>query len=225
MKKCSTCKEPKELSEFTKNRSTKDGLSYQCKPCRAESKKKWQDKNKDSINEYRREYSKTEDGKRKIKVSRDKWLSSDKGKIYLDSDIHKDRVQKWRRESGEMALKGSIERAIEKRAYNKDVLFSGERVKIRELYKESRDKGFDWHVDHIIPYYGVLEDGRCVMGAHRLKNLQILHKDDNLEKGNFISYETLKDFEEGVHFIFIPEDYNLDPTKYPKIGFDVIKTT
>lgn len=32
-KRCSSCKETKSLREFGKNRSTKDGHSYYCKPC------------------------------------------------------------------------------------------------------------------------------------------------------------------------------------------------
>ena len=32
-KKCGKCKTVKAVTEFTKNRSTKDGLRYECKPC------------------------------------------------------------------------------------------------------------------------------------------------------------------------------------------------
>ena len=32
-KKCSKCKEIKSFKEFSKNKSTKDGYKYQCKPC------------------------------------------------------------------------------------------------------------------------------------------------------------------------------------------------
>lgn len=39
MKKCSHCKEIKPLSEFSKTKTNKDGLSYLCRPCnRAETK-------------------------------------------------------------------------------------------------------------------------------------------------------------------------------------------
>ena len=43
MKKCSICKEDKEISEFHKNKKHKDGLQYKCKLCQNEyDKKKWQ---------------------------------------------------------------------------------------------------------------------------------------------------------------------------------------
>ena len=36
MKKCTKCKIEKKLSEFHKNKNTKDGLQFCCKVCRKE---------------------------------------------------------------------------------------------------------------------------------------------------------------------------------------------
>lgn len=205
MKKCSTCKEMKKLSEFGKNKSTKDGFQYQCRTCKAKSKKKWQDDNKKKVNEYRRNYAKTENGKNKVKAQSDKYRESDKGKGKLkelmSSQKYKDYRAKWKRESGEGTLRSAIKRANRLGAWNKDLLYEGERIEMRKLYKKSRELGEDYHVDHIIPYSGVLEDGREVVGLHRLKNLQILTKEENLEKSNKVSYSVLENFEENVHFI------------------------
>lgn len=33
MKRCSSCRETKPLDQYNKNRSTKDGLCHQCRPC------------------------------------------------------------------------------------------------------------------------------------------------------------------------------------------------
>ena len=44
-KKCSKCGIEKELSEFVKNKSKKDGLSYICKQCNIEYQKEWYKKN------------------------------------------------------------------------------------------------------------------------------------------------------------------------------------
>lgn len=38
MKKCSICKQKKPESKFHKDKSHKDGLHYQCKPCRAKQR-------------------------------------------------------------------------------------------------------------------------------------------------------------------------------------------
>ena len=52
MKTCTKCKEEKPFSEFHKNRSQKDGLSYYCKACKYEANKSSREKNKDHIREY-----------------------------------------------------------------------------------------------------------------------------------------------------------------------------
>lgn len=44
LKKCSKCKVEKPCSEFYKNKSTTDGLNYQCKECKLEYNKKNIDK-------------------------------------------------------------------------------------------------------------------------------------------------------------------------------------
>lgn len=45
-KRCSTCKEIKPLSEFHKNKSTKDGLQKSCKNCMKKVRAKHKEKNK-----------------------------------------------------------------------------------------------------------------------------------------------------------------------------------
>lgn len=47
LKKCSTCKVEKPCTEFYKNKSTSDGLNYQCKECKLE----YNQKNIDKIRE------------------------------------------------------------------------------------------------------------------------------------------------------------------------------
>ena len=57
MKTCSMCKEEKSRSEFYKNKSRKDGLSYRCKPCQ----KSYVDPEKKKI--YLRQYNKENSAK------------------------------------------------------------------------------------------------------------------------------------------------------------------
>jgi len=53
MKKCSRCKETKLISEFNKQKNTKDGLSYCCKTCR----KNWRMKNREHSKAYQKTWS------------------------------------------------------------------------------------------------------------------------------------------------------------------------
>jgi len=47
MKKCKKCGLEKNLSEFYKNKRTKDGLFPECKKCNIERTRKWQNENKE----------------------------------------------------------------------------------------------------------------------------------------------------------------------------------
>lgn len=51
-KTCTRCQVEKSLSEFTKNKNSKDGLSHSCKSCRAEYGRA----NRQRISEYERQY-------------------------------------------------------------------------------------------------------------------------------------------------------------------------
>lgn len=53
---CTKCKVDKALSEFGKNRTTKDGLRYWCKTCRLEDNRSYRQKNKEAVKEYRQRY-------------------------------------------------------------------------------------------------------------------------------------------------------------------------
>ncbi len=45
MKKCSTCKDPKELEDFPPDKRARDGRQARCKSCCAKAAKKWRDDN------------------------------------------------------------------------------------------------------------------------------------------------------------------------------------
>ena len=73
MKWCPKCKQDKGLSEFHKNRSSKDGLQSWCKICRA----KWGK----SDPEYHKKYSQTEMGKQAIRRSAENQRYKDPAKV------------------------------------------------------------------------------------------------------------------------------------------------
>jgi hypothetical protein len=61
MKKiCKTCKQEKELTEFYKDKSFKDGYRANCKPCKDISTYAWRAKNKDRYNENMRKLRATD---------------------------------------------------------------------------------------------------------------------------------------------------------------------
>jgi len=58
LKKCYKCGLEKDTSDFSKNKSKKDGLACSCKSCRKEYDKEYRADNKDKILEYQRDYVK-----------------------------------------------------------------------------------------------------------------------------------------------------------------------
>ena len=65
MKRCCRCKEEKDLKEFNKCKSAKDGLQYMCKICQKEhyqlnreKRKEYVQMNKETIKEYQKAYKK-----------------------------------------------------------------------------------------------------------------------------------------------------------------------
>ena len=64
MKRCSICKVEKELNEFNKDKSRKDGLMYKCKLCEKqyyllnrEKIKQYYQLNREEKNQYQKEYN------------------------------------------------------------------------------------------------------------------------------------------------------------------------
>ena len=52
MKRCSICKEEKELNEFNKRKGSKDGLQKECRICQ----KQYYQRNKEKIKAYKNQY-------------------------------------------------------------------------------------------------------------------------------------------------------------------------
>ena len=91
MKKCTTCKIEKELSEFSKHNTSKDGLFYYCKSCSKERIKKWREANKEHEKQYR------ESNKKRIKKYREDNKNS---KIEYDKkyrEANKERINEYAR--------------------------------------------------------------------------------------------------------------------------------
>ena len=57
-KVCSHCRKSKRIDGFYKNRSTIDGLEYQCKICSKETGKRWRKRNPDIVRDLKRKWRK-----------------------------------------------------------------------------------------------------------------------------------------------------------------------
>jgi hypothetical protein len=91
-----------------------------------------------------------------------------------------DYYSKWKQEN-----KGLVNAATYKRRtakLNRMPLWV-DKTKIKEIYKlaqiKTKETGFKWHVDHIIPLQGEL-----VSGLHVVENLQVIPGIENVKKAN-----------------------------------------
>lgn len=78
-KKCCMCGEVKDVGEFHKSKSKKDGYNYKCKVCTKIYNQKYHEDNKKELKIKREEYLK--DNKEKIKVKRKKYGKKNRKKI------------------------------------------------------------------------------------------------------------------------------------------------
>jgi len=96
MKKCTTCKIEKPLTEFNiQRKGTPDGHTYKCKPCAAAYTREWSLRNKERIKESaRRRYllnpeskkmsarNYRESNKEKVKAAHQRWAANNQRKIH-----------------------------------------------------------------------------------------------------------------------------------------------
>lgn len=163
MKSCTKCKEVKELASFYKDRTKKDGYSFQCKACKLEYRKSNREKintqkqqyyqsRKDWYSEYYKEYNKT---------NRDAVLAQKK--IYHEKN-KSTRLDKY---NGRRVKKagGKVE-------------YSSLTEALYIMARTLSNTCEPMHVDHIIP----VSEG----GDHTFENLQILTASDNIKKNNKI---------------------------------------
>jgi hypothetical protein len=197
-KKCCTCKETKQIDDFSKNRSTGDGYSFACRSCNSKTKRESYKKNKEKILLKSKEnYYKDVEKSRKLKRE---WAHNNKeSEIKRASEWYKNnkkRKQKYdkqyilkNREKRRLASKRNREKHPDRKradcAFRRAQKLKAtppwvDRKELRKIYSMC-PKGY--HVDHIIPL-----KGRGVSGLHVPWNLQYLRSEDNLKKYNHYSY-------------------------------------
>lgn len=166
MKKCSKCKENKDLSEFYSNKSRKNGKSPQCKKCC----KEYERKNKDKIRARKQKYH--ENNKEKINSKTRQWNKK-----------NKKWCREYRRQYRADNPHNNSNRCARRRANKIRATLPGFEKDIEEVYRLCKD--LQWLseellvVDHIIPL-----SNKKVCGLHVPWNLQIITETKNLQKKN-----------------------------------------
>jgi hypothetical protein len=167
MKRCSNpkCHQIKPLKDFSKNRSTKDGLSIYCKVCCNEKTYAW----------------------RKTPTGRKKHLKnmSIRRKLLRNKPAQATSSLKWSQSLDGKAKRNAsnaLRRAAKLHA-TPPWLTKEHKKQIKDRYleaaKRTQETGIKHHVDHILPL-----QGETVSGLHVPWNLQILTAAENISKKN-----------------------------------------
>ena len=191
---CSKCKVEKNYSEFGKDSSRKNGISYLCKLCLIEKSRSYKERNKEKIlisySIYR------ENNKEKMKISRNEYIIKNKDKITKYRTYYSD---KRRKESNIIRISENIRRRINIFLKSKNIRKNNNTFEIvgctpdfLKKYLESKfmegmswdNYGYyGWHIDHIIPLSFAKTEEETYKLCH-YTNLQPLWAYDNLTKGN-----------------------------------------
>ena len=139
-KTCPKCKETKDVGEFSKNKSAKDGLQNYCKSCWNSYRKA----NKKRIDERQKAYYKENKDKKKAYYEANK----DRAKAYYEAN--KDKIKAYYETYGKAYYKANKDKkkayqeanrekilARKKYKYNNDFLY-----KLKDVYRKSVRKAF-----------------------------------------------------------------------------------
>ncbi len=207
-KTCNKCGQDKPLTEYNRNKPSKDGYLNRCKLC---NKKILQGLKNTSPEIYERQLERGRKykslNKESIKLSKLAWDEANRehiktyNKSQYDSDIehHLARAKSYRKANPEKVKEASrrwelnnpekhrtTKRRLhaKRRAIKKHALPAwANQTKIAEFYKEAVRltgvTGIKYHVDHIVPLLG-----KNVCGLHVEGNLQVITAEENIRKNN-----------------------------------------
>ena len=100
-RKCTTCKEEQELSEFRKDRSRKDGIHPTCNTCNKKIQRTWYQNNKKKAqNEAKKRHAENKDqinSKRRQQRKDNPEKYREESKAYNKANPHIARESSWRR--------------------------------------------------------------------------------------------------------------------------------
>ena len=187
MKKCTKCNKIKDLSEYSKNSSYKDGLQYKCKFCC----KEYYQKNKDLLKERSRLYKEKNkeyclEWQRKY-YQENKELINKKNNEYRRNRFKTDVMYRLKHN-----VRSRVNILSKRKKYKKkysSIKYLGCDFIIYITYIENKfkegmswDNYGDWHIDHIIPLASANTEEELIKLFH-YKNTQPLWAKENLKKG------------------------------------------
>lgn len=199
MKQCNHCKQLKDMSEYYKNKSKKDGLDGACKVCSSarrlknkdeflEYSKNYYQQNKEHILEKARQrykvlYETISEQKKEYRKRNAKAISNQRKAAYEANKIdHLERQKIWRQNNRLTIYMRNVKRNSRSKQAIPKWLNSGHQFELACIctYAASLNSvGLHYHVDHIIPLQGDI-----VSGLHTPDNLQVITAEENLRKGN-----------------------------------------
>ncbi len=200
-KKCCKCKINKDVTMFSFNRSTKDGLCCTCKQCVLDYIRNLSPKAKEQRRLSQKAYRQTEEGQVSKKKSDLRYDAKMKKSPELLREYWRNKKNIWLKipqNHLSHCISKQIWDALGKKKHNRHwEELIGYTVKQLMFHLESQftegmswDNYGQWHIDHIIPIsffqYASFDDVEFKM-CWRLENLQPLWAKDNLRKSNKLS--------------------------------------
>ena len=174
MKQCSVCQETKPFLSFHKQKSGPGGYRSACKDCRKGDHIDRYEANKDEWNQRSVAWRAANPDKVKLIYAKFREANREQRNAYK-----RDWVQSNRGHVNAYCLKRHAEKLNRTPAW----LSEFDKLKIKCLYQlaamRTRESGYIWHVDHIIPL-----QGKFVSGLHVPSNLRVIPAVENNRKYN-----------------------------------------
>ena len=209
LKQCSKCREFKSLEYFSKDKTKKNGRSYQCKRCRKEYGKRYREEHKEKMLKKAKKYYKEHKEERKEyreehKEERKKYQEKHKEEKKLYDQKYKEKRNKRsrirRKTDFTFRLNDLIGRAI-RQIKNPSIkkgqcwikLLPYTLIELKKHLKNTLPGGYSWndfmqgklHIDHILPIaifkYEKAED-LAFQICWGLDNLRLLPAKENMRK-------------------------------------------
>lgn len=177
LKSCAKCKVERQLFDFAKDATRKDGLQPYCKECN----RSYRQAKQAEIAAYREAHREEQ-----RKMNRD-WRIANPDKVRernaisyrANKDANIKRVRKWQQANPDKHCEIQVRRYASMKSSQPAW---ANREAIARIYKtaaEMRRSGSDVHVDHIVPLRS-----KIVCGLHVPANLQIIGRYENITKNN-----------------------------------------